>query len=118
MPDFIFYTHYSIYCYSSDFDQIMTRQNKRLIGIVLTVAVLLLIPFIAMKFTGEVNWSRFDFIIAGVLLLGTGLGIELVLRRVKETKHRVIICLIILAVFLLIWLELAVGIFGTPFGGS
>ena len=48
-------------------------QNKRLIGIVLTVALLLLIPFIAMQFTNEVKWSLPDFVAAGVLLLGTGL---------------------------------------------
>jgi len=96
----------------------MTRQNKRLIGIILTVALLLLIPLIAKQFTDEVKWTSFDFIVAGVLLFGTGLGCELVLRKVKKAKHRIIICLIILAAFMLIWLELAVGIFGPPFGGS
>ena len=96
----------------------MLTQNKRLVGIVLTVALLLLIPFIAMQFTNEVNWTVFDFMVAGVLLLGTGLLCELVIRKVKNIKYRLAICGVILIALLLIWIELAVGIFGTPFAGS
>jgi peptidoglycan/LPS O-acetylase OafA/YrhL len=96
----------------------MTVQNKRLIGIVLIVALLLLIPFIAMQFTDEVHWSLFDFAIAGVLLLGTGLMCELVMRKVKKIEHRIVICVGLLAALFLVWVELAVGIFGTPFAGT
>ena len=96
----------------------MIMQNKRLIGIVLTVALLLLIPLIAMQFTDDVNWTLFDFIVAGVLLLATGLMCELVIRKVNKIEHRIVICLAILAALLLIWVELAVGIFGTPLGGT
>lgn len=71
-----------------------------------------------MQFTGEVNWSSFDFVVAGVLLLGTGLLCELVLRLVRKTEHRIIIVGIILVALFLIWAELAVGVFGTPFAGS
>lgn len=94
------------------------NKNKRLIGIVLTVALLLLVPFLAMQFGEEVNWTLIDFVVAGVLLLGTGLLIELVLRKVKKTSNRIIICGVILFVLALIWIELAVGLFGTPFAGS
>lgn len=93
-------------------------QNKRLIGIVLTVALLLLIPLIAMQFTDEVNWTLSDFVVAGVLLLGTGLLCELVLRKVKNMNARFVICGALLLALFLIWAELAVGIFGTPFAGS
>lgn len=93
-------------------------KNKRLIGIVLTVALLLLIPLIAMQFTDEVNWTLLDFVVMGILLLGTGLACELVLRSVKSFERRLIMIAVILGVFLLIWGELAVGIFGTPFAGS
>ncbi|PSR55535.1 hypothetical protein AHMF7605_19495 [Adhaeribacter arboris] len=96
----------------------MITQNKRLTGIVLTVAFLLLLPLIAMQFTNEVNWSLFDFIVAGFLLLSTGLLGELVSRKVNKFEHRIAICAAILAVLFLIWVELAVGIFGTPFAGS
>ena len=96
----------------------MITKNKRLAGIVLTAALLLLIPLISMQFTNEVKWSLFDFIVAGVLLFGTGFICELVMRKVKKIRYRIVICVFILAVLALIWLELAVGIFGTPFAGS
>lgn len=96
----------------------MIAQNKRLIAILLAVGILLLLPLVAMQFTNEVNWSPFDFIIMGVLLLGTGLMCELILRKVKKLKHRIIICTAVLIACFLIWAELAVGIFGTPFAGS
>ena len=93
-------------------------QNKRLIGIVLAVVLLLLIPLIAMQFTSEVNWTLSDFVVAAVLLLGTGLMCELVIRKVKKPVHRLTICAVILVLLFLAWAELAVGIFGTPFAGS
>ena len=79
---------------------------------------LLLIPLIGMQVSDDVDWSTFDFIIMGILLLGTGLIIEFALRKFKTFKSRVIACGIILGIFFLIWAELAVGIFGTPFAGS
>ncbi|HEU0112786.1 MAG TPA: hypothetical protein VFQ73_18065 [Flavisolibacter sp.] len=60
----------------------MLLQNKRLIGILLSAAFLLLIPFIATPFTNDVNWTSFDFVVMGVLLLETGLLFELVMRKV------------------------------------
>jgi hypothetical protein len=96
----------------------MITANQRLTGIVATATVLLLLPLIAMQFTNEVNWSLSDFVIAGVLLFGTGLLCELVLRTVTKTEYRIAICLALLATLLLVWAELAVGIFGTPFAGS
>lgn len=96
----------------------MNKQNKRLVGIVLGVALLLLVPLVAMQFTDEVNWTTFDFMVAGVLLLGTGLLCEWVIRKVRRTELRIGICLVILAALFLLWAELAVGIFGTPIGGS
>jgi hypothetical protein len=88
-------------------------QNKRLIGIVLVVAFLLLIPLIA-----GFPWTRIDFVTAGVLLLGTGLLCELVLRKVKKFEYRIALCAAILITLALIWIELTVGLFGTPFAGT
>lgn len=97
---------------------IMMTQNKRLSGIMITVTFLLLIPLIAMQFTEEVNWSLADFIVAGFLLYGTGLLCEFVLRKVTKIQYRITICAAILLLLLLVWAELAVGIFGTPLAGS
>jgi hypothetical protein len=93
-------------------------KNKRLIIILTVVAMLLLTPLIAMQFTDEVNWSPSDFVIMAILLLITGLGIEFVMRKVKILSTRLIICGAILMTFFLVWAELAVGLFGTPFAGS
>jgi succinate-acetate transporter protein len=82
------------------------------------VAVLLLIPLIAMQFTDEVNWSMSDFIVAAVLLLVAVFTYELISRKVKAPTNRTILSVTLLIIFLLIWAELAVGIFGTPFAGS
>ena len=96
----------------------MITQNKRLTAILLTVAFLLLVPFIAMQFTQEVNWSPIDFLAAGSLLLGTGLMCEFVMRKVTKIPYRIAICMALLLICFLIWAELAVGIFGTPFAGN
>lgn len=91
---------------------------KTLVRIPLAVLLLLLIPFVAMQFTNEVNWKFTDFLIMGILLLCViSLG-YLVIQKVKSVKKKSILCAIILIVFFLIWAELAVGIFGTKFSGS
>ena len=110
-----------VHCFCPDSKLIkafIIMQNKRLIIIVLTSVIILLIPLIAMQFTDEVNWTLFDFIIAGALLLGTGLMCELAIRKINKIKYRIAICVALLVVLLLIWAELAVGIFGTPFSGQ
>jgi hypothetical protein len=71
-----------------------------------------------MQFTNEVNWTLFDFIVAGVLLLGTGLIFDLVIRKTKNIKYRIAISVALLIILLLVWAELAVGVFGTPISGS
>lgn len=93
-------------------------KNKRLIFILSAAGALLLVPLIAMQFTNEVKWSGSDFATMGILLLGTGLACEFILRKVNSKAGRIAMCTVIIGVFLLVWAELAVGIFGTPFGGS
>ncbi|MBT8262384.1 MAG: hypothetical protein KJO05_06150 [Bacteroidia bacterium] len=92
--------------------------GKRLLYIFSFIIFLLLIPFIAMQFSDQVNWTASDFLIMGFLLLGFGLLIDLVLRKVKTKSSRAYLVIGIVVLFLLVWAELAVGIFGTPFGGS
>lgn len=93
-------------------------KNERLYVILSIVAALLLIPFVGMQFSEEVDWKLNDFVIMGILLLGAGLSIELVLRKVTKPTHRVAVCLAILAALFIIWAEMAVGIFGSPIAGS
>ena len=93
-------------------------KNKRLKFILILVVFLLLIPLIAMQFTDEVKWTLFDFIVAGVLLISTGLIFDLVIRKVKNLNYQIVISIALFIILLLIWAELAVGLFGTPFSGS
>ena len=90
----------------------------RIQKIILGTFIILLIPFTAMQFTNEVNWSVFDFVIAGILIFAVGLAIELILRKIKTPKLRVASIVAIIIAFLIIWAELAVGIFGSPFAGN
>lgn len=96
----------------------MLTQNKRLIAIMISVGLLLLIPLIGMQLSNDVNWTVSDFLVAGILLLGAGLTFEIVMRTIKKKQTRILLILIIVAILLLTWAELAVGVFGTPFAGS
>jgi ABC-type cobalt transport system substrate-binding protein len=92
--------------------------SKRVMRIVAVVAAVLLVPLIAMQFTTEVDWNGFDFLVMGVLLFGTGLLIDWVWHRVKKFEYRLMLVGLIAIGLFLIWAELAVGIFGSPFAGS
>ena len=92
--------------------------NKRYLIIFLVTLSILLIPFIAMQLSNEVNWGLLDFIVAGVLLLGAGFIVDFVIRKVPKINYRITIIVTLLILLFLIWAELAVGIFGTPFSGN
>lgn len=96
----------------------MTLENKRLTIILMGVGILLLFPLIAMQFSNEVNWKLGDFIIASILLSSLGLGFEFVLRKFKKRNQRLILFASLLIFFALIWIELAVGLFGSQFAGN
>ena len=86
-------------------------QNNRLLLIISLTAILLMIPLIAMQFTEDVNWTLSDFTVAGILLFGTGIFCELAIKKIKKPQYCCAALLIIMTVLLLIWVELAVGIF-------
>jgi len=87
--------------------------------IVLGTVLILFVPLVAMQFTDEVNWTLSDFIIAGALLLGAGFAYQLATIRVKDTKRKAVIGILILLALVLVWADLAVGIFNIPgFSGS
>lgn len=94
------------------------KTNQRSAVIYGTAITILLIPFIGMQFSKEGNWSLMDFVVAGTLLLTTAFGIDQVLRRTKSLPKTFIYIALIIIVLMLIWAELAVGVFGSPFAGS
>lgn len=95
----------------------MKTINKAII-IYSIAAIILAAPFVAMQFTSQVKWNLSDFIIAGILLFFTAFLIDIILLKVSTESRKFIYISIVLAVLFLIWAELAVGIFGTPFAGN
>jgi hypothetical protein len=85
--------------------------NKRVLIIVSIVASLLLVPLIAMQFTDEVNWNFLDFMIAALLLLVSSLIGDFIIRKVTNSMLQIPLYIAVLVLLLLIWVELAVGIF-------
>lgn len=96
----------------------MKQKTKKLMIIPFAALGLLLIPLLVMQVGGEMVWTAFDFLVAGILLFGAGMLIALILGKVEKTKYRILWIALLLVILFLIWAELAVGIFGTPFAGS
>ena len=77
----------------------------------------LLIPLIAMVISDEVQWSAFDFLIMGGLLISFALIGNYIYTSFKDQKRTWLLYILVI-VFLLVWAELAVGIFNSPIAGS
>lgn len=91
--------------------------KTKIIRLVIGTALILLVPLIAMMFSDDANWNWFDFVVMATLLIGSGITFELVTTKVNP-KYRAAIAIIFAAAVLLIWVELAVGLFGSPIAGS
>ena len=89
----------------------MVIKNRRLFIILSILSSLLLIPLIAMRFTDEVNWSKSDFVVAGILLFVFGFLLDLIIRKVKKRNAKIALCFILVIMSILIYIELAVGVF-------
>lgn len=75
-------------------------------------ALLLLLPLIAMQFTTEVAWTGSDFMIFGVMLTVLCGAVELAVRMSRHHAYRAASGIALVAGFLLVWMNLAVGIIG------
>lgn len=79
--------------------------------VALGTALLLLVPLVAMQFTGEVAWGPVDFLAAGALLFGAGMAFSLAARQLQTRRQRVAVALVIAAGLAIVWAELSVGLF-------
>jgi len=77
-----------------------------------------LIPLFGRLFSNQVNWSLFDFIVMGFLLGLTGLSIHFIIEKLRNKTFKIVTIIFALIIFLMIWVELAVGVFGSPITGS
>jgi hypothetical protein len=90
---------------------IWRRHRWRIAGWGFALALLLL-PLVAMQFSSEVNWTAFDFIFFATMLAVVGGVFELAARATSNTAYRAGAAMGLLAAFLLVWVNGAVGIIG------
>jgi hypothetical protein len=86
--------------------------QKNIVRLAIVVALILLVPLVAMQFTEEVNWGLFDFVFMGALLFGTGLAYELIARKGGTIAYRAAVGIACAGALLLVWVNAAVGIIG------
>jgi hypothetical protein len=91
---------------------------KQVLKLILGLESILLVPMLVQLFLKAVQWSLFDYIVMGVLLLGLALGITLVYKMRTNKNIRRILLLVVLILFFILWAELAVGLFGSPLAGN
>lgn len=87
-------------------------EKKRLAIWAGATAILLIIPLIAMQFSEEAKWGVADFILAGLMLLGTGAIYDLGIRKINSKLFRRLASIALIGAFFLTWAQLAVGIIG------
>lgn len=75
--------------------------------------LLLLIPLLAMQFSSGVDWDETDFTVMGFLIFVTGFSYKLVTMKSGNLMYKMATGLAFLTGFLLVWINLAVGIIGT-----
>ena len=76
-------------------------------------AFLLLLPLVAMQFTREVNWEAGDFLVMGIMLTVACGTCEMAARISGNGAYRAAVGIAVVISFLLVWINLAVGIIGT-----
>jgi hypothetical protein len=73
---------------------------------------LVLTPLVAMQFTNEVDWDETDFIFAAIIFGIVGGLIELAVRLSSSWYFRIGAMFAVLAGFMVVWANLAVGMIG------
>lgn len=89
------------------------KLTQSILGVALITQILLLIPFVAMQLTDEVNWSPMDFVLMGVLIFGAGVTYVLISRATSNVVYKIAVASAIGITLLLIWSNLAVGLIGS-----
>lgn len=90
-----------------------TQLSKRILGVALATALLLLVPLVAMNVTDDVRWSPADFVLAGSMLFATGVTLVLIVTKSVSRSYRMGAVLAVVSLLLLVWTNLAVGLIGS-----
>jgi hypothetical protein len=64
--------------------------HRSVVRVLLVTACILLVPLVLMQVDDGTNWSTADFVIAGVLLAGSGLLLELAVRQPRNIVVRAV----------------------------
>ena len=80
-------------------------------GRILAPLTLLLIPAVAMVYTDAFDWSPLDFMVMGAMLIAVGWAINWSVQYIPNKAVRRIVLALIIGLFLLLWMELAIGLF-------
>ncbi|MCW8108478.1 hypothetical protein OPS25_08220 [Alteromonas ponticola] len=96
-----------------------TSQNLRLKKISLTTALLvpllvLLIPFFATLISVHVNWGVFDFLLVALILIVASLSYRTIANKTRSFRYKAGVATGLVAYLLSTWMNLAVGIVGSP----
>lgn len=83
------------------------------------ILLLLCIPWLE-QLDGKAafHWTLFDYFAALVLLSTFGFGLEYLVRKTNSKKRKFLIILALTFLFILLWAELAVGVFDSPIAGD
>ena len=93
----------------------MTKENnfsQYFSYLALITAILLIIPWLAMQVTAEVNWAPADFVFAGVMVFGTGTAFKLITSKFSTLLYKIAVGIALVSGFILIWINGAIGIIG------
>jgi hypothetical protein len=86
--------------------------HRKVLHVGLFTACALLLPLVGNRVSDEFNWTVFDFAVWGVLVFGAGLAYQLLTNRTAGIAYKAAAGIAVIAAFLLVWVNLAVGITG------
>ena len=75
-------------------------------------SALLALPLVAMQFTDAVEWTGSDFLVMGVILFACCAAFHLGTQRARDFTQLAAVAIAVGTSFLLVWINLAVGIIG------
>ncbi len=87
--------------------------NKKIIRPALLTAFLLLIPLLGNLFVEGWDWRWHSFVLAGIVLFGTGFAYELIAGRSEKIAYKTAFGIGLGTALLLFWVNGAVGVIGS-----
>lgn len=88
----------------------MISWHNHYVKLIVFVPLLLILPLIASLSLDGFNWTLIDFLVMGLMLLALGSAVIFLSSKISGKFKPVTILLVVLC-FLLLWAELAVGMF-------